>query len=250
MVPVRSDVKREDEIEDQAVSADLVLQKMDAAKNRMNIVVLDACRNNPFARSFRSNAQGLAQMDAPSGTIVAFATAPGSVAADRRGNVLYTQHLVANIRQPGLKIEDVFKRVRVSVKRDSQGQQVPWRTLRLKAIFIFKYGKPGQTPPADLPSETVASIAPVQSRHLLLSFPSARSRPGSSPPSAWSSSRFPRAASRWAVRTMKAGRAAGERQHEVCVESFWMGKYEVTLEQYKKSSTGTTPIITAMSACR
>lgn len=156
LLPVKSDVKREDEVEDQAVSADLVLQKLDAAKNRLNIVILDACRNNPFARSFRSNAQGLAQMDAPAGTLVAFATAPGSVAADGHGNNgLYTQHLVANIKQPGLRIEDVFKRVRVAVKRDSNGLQVPWENTSLEGDFFFKPGKQSTMPPL-----TVAVIAP------------------------------------------------------------------------------------------
>ena len=158
LVPVKTDIKREDEIEDQAVSADVVLQKLDAAKNRLNIVILDACRNNPFARSFRSNVQGLAQMDAPSGTLLAYATAPGSVAADGRGaNGLYTQHLVASLKTPGLKIEDVFKRVRVAVKRDSNGLQVPWENTSLEGDFYFR---PGSGTPAALAVPTVPT-APV-----------------------------------------------------------------------------------------
>ena len=111
---------------------------MDAAKNRMNIVVLDACRNNPFARSFRSNAQGLAQMDAPSGTIVAFATAPGSVAADGRGNNgLYTQHLVANIRQS--RPEDRGRLQARARQRQARlaGQQVPWENTSLEGDFYL-----------------------------------------------------------------------------------------------------------------
>ena len=158
LIPVRTDIKREDEVADQAVSADAVLQKMESAKNRLNIVILDACRNNPFARSFRSNAQGLAQMDAPSGTLLAFATAPGSVAADGSGaNGLYTQHLVASLKTPGLKIEDVFKRVRVAVKRDSNGLQVPWENTSLEGDFYFR---PGSGTPAALAVPTVPT-APV-----------------------------------------------------------------------------------------
>ena len=92
----------------------------------------------PFSCSFRSNAQGLRQMDAPSGTIVAFATAPGSVAADGRQPISPYPALVANIRQPGLKIEDVFKRVRVSVKARLTGATgTVGRTPRLKAIFVL-----------------------------------------------------------------------------------------------------------------
>ncbi|MBI3574488.1 MAG: caspase family protein [Gammaproteobacteria bacterium] len=156
LIPVRADIRREDEVADQAVSADVVLQKMESAKNRLNIVILDACRNNPFARSFRSSGQGLAQMDAPSGTLLAYATAPGSVAADGSGNNgLYTQHLLASIRQPGLRIEDVFKRVRVNVKRDSKGLQVPWENTSLEGDFFFKPGQAGAAPPVQ-----VATIAP------------------------------------------------------------------------------------------
>ncbi len=138
-----------------------MLQKMESAKNRLNIVILDACRNNPFARSFRSNAQGLAQMDAPSGTLLAYATAPGSVAADGSGaNGLYTQHLVASLKTPGLKIEDVFKRVRVAVKRDSNGLQIPWENTSLEGDFYFKPGKPGEVSAAVPSPMEVASIAP------------------------------------------------------------------------------------------
>ena len=82
LIPVNADLQREDEVEFQAVDANAVLAKMDSAKNGLNLMILDACRNNPFARSFRSSSQGLAQMDAPSGTLIAFATAPGAIASD------------------------------------------------------------------------------------------------------------------------------------------------------------------------
>ena len=101
-------------------------------------MILDACRNNPFARSFRSSTQGLAQMDAPSGAVVAFATSPGSVASDGAGrNGLYTQYLIENVQRPGLKIEEVFKQVRASVRRDSNGQQTPWESTSLEGDFYF-----------------------------------------------------------------------------------------------------------------
>jgi uncharacterized caspase-like protein len=138
LIPVNADIEREDEVEDQAVDANLVLGKMDSAKNSLNLMILDACRNNPFARAFRSSARGLAQMDAPSGTLVAFATAPGSVASDGDGdNGLYTKHLLANMTRPGLPIEQVFKEVRIGVGRDTGDRQVPWESSSLRGNFFF-----------------------------------------------------------------------------------------------------------------
>ena len=127
LIPVGSNVEREDEVAYGAVDAQAVLDKMEAAGNATNIMILDACRNNPFIRASRSGAVGLAQMDAPIGTLVAFATSPGNVASDGAGqNGLYTQHLLTAMRQPGVKLEDVFKQVRANVRRDSQNKQVPW----------------------------------------------------------------------------------------------------------------------------
>lgn len=138
LVPVGADIQREDEVAFNGLDAQAVLDKMEAAGNANNIMILDACRNNPFARSFRSAQQGLAQMDAPVGTMVAFSTAPGSVASDGTGqNGLYTQHLLEAMRRPGLKAEDVFKQVRANVRRDSQGKQVPWEATSMEGDFYF-----------------------------------------------------------------------------------------------------------------
>ena len=139
LIPVGSDIQREDEVEDQAVDARLVLEKMASARNVLNIVILDACRNNPFTSSFRSATVGLAAMDAPAGTLVAFSTAPGQVAADGSGdNGLYTKYLVSYMREPGLKVEDVFKRVRASVRQESGNKQTPWENTSLESDFYFK----------------------------------------------------------------------------------------------------------------
>lgn len=138
LIPVTADVRREDEVEDEAVDANTVLAKMDSAKNALNIMILDACRNNPFQRSFRTAAQGLAQMDAPSGTLIAFATAPGSVAADGEGeNGIYTKHLLAEMRQPGVAVEQLFKQVRIGVMAETKERQVPWESSSLRGDFYF-----------------------------------------------------------------------------------------------------------------
>jgi tetratricopeptide (TPR) repeat protein len=138
LMPVGSDIKREDEVPYKAVDVQQVLDKMETARNRINVVILDACRDNPFARSSRSGGGGLTQVDAPIGSVVAFATAPGSVASDGKGsNGLYTQHLLANIERPGMPIEEVFKRVRLGVRLDSNGSQVPWESTSLEGDFVF-----------------------------------------------------------------------------------------------------------------
>lgn len=139
LIPVDADIQSEDEIAFNAVDANLVLEKMDAANNGLNVVILDACRNNSFARSFRSAAQGLAQMDAPGGTLIAFATAPGSVANDGDGsNGVYTKHLIEHMGVPGVPVEQLFKRVRIGVTRETHDRQVPAESSSLKGDFYFK----------------------------------------------------------------------------------------------------------------
>jgi uncharacterized caspase-like protein len=154
LVPVGADIQREDEVAYQSLDAQAVLDKMESAGNGANLVILDACRNNPFARSFRSSSQGLAQMEAPVGTLVAFATAPGSVASDGQGSHgLYTHHLLRAIAQPGLKVEDVFKQVRVAVRRESLGRQVPWESTSLEGdLYITEPPVVVAAPPPPPPS--------------------------------------------------------------------------------------------------
>jgi hypothetical protein len=138
LVPVDAKVESEEEVEYECVDAGFVLTQMESAGNSMNIMILDACRNNPFARSFRSASRGLALMDAPSGTLIAYATAPGSVASDGNArNGLYTQELLKFVRTPNLSIEEVFKQVRISVRNLTQGRQTPWESSSLIGNFYF-----------------------------------------------------------------------------------------------------------------
>jgi uncharacterized caspase-like protein len=141
LVPVDAQIEREDELPYKAFDVGLVIEKMEAAHNPLNIVILDACRNNPFVASSRSVSGGLAQMDAPSGSLIAFATAPGATAEDGRGsNGLYTSHLLRQMATPGLAIEEVFKRTRVAVKQASSGRQIPWESTSLEGAFSFAPG--------------------------------------------------------------------------------------------------------------
>lgn len=138
LIPIGATANNEQDIEYEAVEAGLVLAQMEAADNPMNIVILDACRNNPFARSFRSADKGLAQMNPPSGSLIAYSTAPGSVASDGTGkNGLYTAELLKKLKTPNLSIEEILKQVRISVRNQTQGNQTPWESSSLTGDFYF-----------------------------------------------------------------------------------------------------------------
>lgn len=138
LIPIKAQIYAEEEVEYESVDVGFVLTQMEIARNRMNIIILDACRNNPFARSWRSAATGLAFINAPTGTLIAYSTAPGSVASDGTGaNGLYTEVLLRQIRRKGLKIEDVFKNVRSEVLEKSNDMQTPWESSSLVGDFYF-----------------------------------------------------------------------------------------------------------------
>lgn len=141
LIPINADINSELEIPDEGVAADLLLRVLDDAENTLNIIVLDACRNNPHARSFRSSTAGLARMEGGTGTLIAYSTGPGHVALDGDGrNSPYTKYLLKYMTQRGLSIEQVFKRVRVGVEDDSGGKQTPWETSSLRGDFYFVPG--------------------------------------------------------------------------------------------------------------
>lgn len=138
LLPVNIEAENEDDITDNGINANSVIRAMEAAHNSINIVVLDACRNNPFTRSFRSATRGLRRIEGPSGSFIAYATAPGSVAADGNGkNGIYTKHLLEAMMEPGVPIENVFKKVRIAVEQATKGNQVPWESSSLKGDFYF-----------------------------------------------------------------------------------------------------------------
>ena len=138
-IPVNADIMREDEIADQGLDVSLILEKMNTAGKGVNILIVDACRDDPFGRSFRSTSRGLVQMDAPRGTIIAYATSPGKVASDGDGrNSPYTKNLVRAMQQPNKPIEQVFKEVRRAVQEETKNQQTPWENTSLSGDFYFK----------------------------------------------------------------------------------------------------------------
>lgn len=142
LLPVGVPMRNEADVKQHAVPANLVLRYMEESKNRVNVVVLDACRNNPFVKTRSLKSRGLAPMDAPSGSLIAFSTAPGTEALDGTGrNGLYTKHLMANAKVPGLTIEQVFKRTREAVELESEHiagrRQSPREESSLKGADMY-----------------------------------------------------------------------------------------------------------------
>ena len=152
LIPVDAALASERALRYEAIDVSGVLEEMEFAHNRVNVVILDACRNNPFERRFRGRARGLAAIDAARGTLIAYATAPGSVAIDGEGrNGVYTEELLKALRVPGLKAEEVFKRVRVNVSRRTGGLQVPWESSSLTGDIVFRQTVKVEAP-KDLPA--------------------------------------------------------------------------------------------------
>jgi carboxyl-terminal processing protease len=157
LLPVDTEIRAEDEVA--AKSADLteLLERFGAMKQGINIVILDACRNNPFSGAeivgpdgrrlkFRgATPAGLARVEAPLGSMVAFSTAPGGVALDNPSekNSLYTKHLLGAMQSPGLPVELLFKQVRLGVARETGRTQVPWESSSLTGDFCFRTGANG-----------------------------------------------------------------------------------------------------------
>lgn len=138
VVPVDAEIASVDSIKESCIDINTLISGIRKADNPMNMIILDACRDNPFGSRLQLDQKGLSQLDAPPGTFLAYATAPGNTAIDGEGaNGLYTEHLLREIKVPEAKIEDVFKRVRLSVRRDSKGLQIPWESTSLEEDFWF-----------------------------------------------------------------------------------------------------------------
>ena len=151
LLPVDTEIRGEDEVVAKSADLNELLERLGDAKEGINIVILDACRNNPFSGvelvgpdgrrlKFRgATPAGLAPVEAPLGSMVAFSTAPGGVALDNPGekNSLYTKHLLVSMQSPGLPVELVFKQVRLGVARETGRVQVPWESSSLTGEFCF-----------------------------------------------------------------------------------------------------------------
>lgn len=141
IIPVDANLSMENDVEYDCVEVGRILGKMEDSGCETNIIILDACRDNPFERKWSGRSvktQGLAFMNAPSGSIIAYSTSPGRTASDGTGeNGLYTSALLKYIQVPNLILEDVFKNVRSEIEKISDGRQTPWESTSLKGSFYF-----------------------------------------------------------------------------------------------------------------
>jgi carboxyl-terminal processing protease len=152
LLPVDTEIRAEDEMPSKSADLSTFLDRLGGMKHGINVVILDACRNNPFsgqptvgpdgrALKYRgATPSGLAPVEAPLGSFVAFSTAPGGVALDnpQDRNSLYTKHLLEHLPSPGLPVELLFKRVRLAVAKETGRVQVPWESSSLTGDFCFR----------------------------------------------------------------------------------------------------------------
>jgi hypothetical protein len=159
LLPVDAVVQKQDDMKQRCVDLGLLLGQLTAAKDKTFVIILDACRNNPFGTAYRPEQKGLSQFDAPVGSLLAYATSPGNVASDGEGqNGLYTEHLVRELGRRGTRVEDALKRVRLNVRLASNGAQIPWETTSLEGdVFIFNSGT-GKLSEAEIEKQLEADV--------------------------------------------------------------------------------------------
>ena len=156
LIPVDTPLQEEDEVPYESVDVGSVLAKMESAGNALNLIILDACRNNPFPSRFRSTSRGLARVEAPIGSLVVYATAPGTVAADGEGrNGVFTGALLEQLRTDGQSLTQTIRRTRAAVIKATNGQQVPWESSSLLHDYYF-------TPKSE-PAAAVINTRPIRS---------------------------------------------------------------------------------------
>lgn len=196
LIPLQARIRREQDVRYEAVPAGRILGAMEDAGNGVNLVILDACRDNPFTRRWRSSQRGLASMQALRGSLIAYATEPGGTAIDGKGrNGLYTKHLLQHLATPGLSVELMFKQVRVEVVEATGGRQTPWESSSLIGAFSFNpiaepatavkrptreaepETLPGPDPEAEMWQLVRDSTAPEDFRFFLENYPSGRYAP-------------------------------------------------------------------------
>ena len=139
LIPIGATIESDADLEIEALSTAYIMRQFERAGNRLNLLVLDACRNNPFKGQFRNALRGLQRIEHGSGAMIAFSAGPGQAALDGKDdNSPYTKALVKAMQVPGLKVEEVFKRVRIEVERETGGAQTPWEESSLRGEFYFK----------------------------------------------------------------------------------------------------------------
>lgn len=236
LIPVGAKIDKESDIKYEAVDAGKILDEMANAANGFNIVILDACRDNPFHRQFRSVSRGLAIVgSAPKGSYISYSTSPGQVALDGDGrNSPFAAALIKYMKEPGWTIEQVFKNVRHRLSQDTDGKQVPWELSSLEGDFFFVPGENKNTGYSrDLSDgrETVAARTKqtTKERSFLDGGDATFKDPGTGMEFI-----LVKGGCFQMGDSFGDGLPFEKPLHEVCVDSFYLGKHEVTQGQWKK----------------
>lgn len=215
---VDANIRVESDVALNSLNLNQLLDRLDEAKSGVRLLLIDACRDNPYSRSFRSGARGLARVEgAPSGTLMHFATRPGGVAADGTGgNGLYTSELLKHLKTPGLPVESILKRVAAGVKQASGGDQQPWTEGALDGEFYFAPGNLQQSTPQLMLQSPPSHLIDGQSFKDCAECPELVVVPAGS---------------------FQMGSNDGDSDekpvHNINIKSFALGKYEVTQRQWK-----------------
>lgn len=163
LIPLRADIHDPEDLPYKAVDVGQLLTQLESAKNGVNIIILDACRNNPYEHFRGIAVSGLASLTGPTGSLIAFSTSPGNVAADGKGrNGVFTKHLLEAMSIPGATLDETFQRVRRDVARETGKSQIPWSNSSVIGDFFFT--QPGaeptggsRTPPAESASSSYST---------------------------------------------------------------------------------------------
>ena len=165
LVPTDANIRREADVAIEAVRLNDLMTALASTTSKTRIVILDACRNNPFTEIRRSTGRGLAIVDAPTGSVVSYSTAPGMEAMDGAGqNSPFTAALVEVAREPNLPLEQAFKKVRLAVHKTTEGQQTPWESSSLTSDFAFFGTPPSSSTVAPAAANAQASAAAPRSK--------------------------------------------------------------------------------------
>jgi uncharacterized caspase-like protein len=138
LIPIDARIDKEQDIELEAIDIQRIIAKMEISKTSLNLIILDASRKNPYSKRLKNKSDGLAIIEPPLSTMVAYSATPGNYSIESDDdNSLYTKELVKAIRMNDLKIEEVFKKVRKGVYNKSKGQQSTWENSSLFNDFYF-----------------------------------------------------------------------------------------------------------------
>lgn len=260
LIPVNAQIWNEGDVRRDGIGIDTLLNDIHRKGARVKIVIIDAARRNPFERRFRSSSQGLAPVEAPTGTLALYSTAPGRLLDDHTtgGTSLFADELIKELETPDLSVEEMFNRTRIAVSRDSRGKQVPWVASSLLEEFSFS-GKPSAVAakPAVAPTSPTPSGPKSSTSSAAKAAPSAKpSRPASPKESSQASLSPPREPVRRDLKpgdtfrdcaecpelivlpagSFQMGASNNDREepvHEVTISSpFAIGVREVTFEQW------------------